>query len=158
QFRSIGQPMSFDFPMINGAVCAFNMKTGKPLWSSPAKLRNRGVVLSQPPELPFLLFVERQITRDAAAGGGAQVRVLCLDKRTGETVYRNDHLPDVPITRFRVRGETESRPKVNLELGSTKILLTLTDRPRPPQSPTNDDLEMSKDVVQRGLRGVGERM
>jgi outer membrane protein assembly factor BamB len=158
QFRSIGQPLPFDFPLINGPVYAFSIKTGKSLWTSPAKLRNRGIVLSEPPELPFLVFVERQTTRDAAAGGGAQLRVLCLDKRTGGTVYRNDHLPDTPITRFRLRGETESRPQVILEMGATKILLSVTDRPRLPQSPADDDLEVSKEVFQRGLRGLGERM
>src|SRR4029079_17827642 len=96
--------------------------------------------------------------RDAAAGGGSQLRVLCLDKRTGETVYRNDRMPDSNVMRFRVEADTEPRPQVTLDLGSSKIQLTLTDRPRPPQPPTNDDLETVKEVGERGLRGLGAQL
>jgi hypothetical protein len=156
QFRPIIQ--SFDYFMINGPVYAFNAKTGKPLWPGPALVRNRGIFLAQPAEVPFLVFADRQTTKDAASTGNAQIRVVCLDKRTGETVYRNDRLPDTLITRFRIRAENELRPLVSLEMGAAKILLTMTDRPRPPQPPANDDLEASRDMVERGLQGLTNKM
>ena len=39
-------------------------------------------------------------------------------------------------------------------MGASKILLTMTDRPRPPQPPVNDDLEATREIVERGLRGT----
>ena len=156
QFKPIGQPS--DFPLINGPVYAFSLKTGEPLWPGPALVRNRGIVLQQPQDIPLLVFADRQMIRDATSGGGSQLRVLCLDRRTGQTVYRNDALPDTSVTRFRVRGETDSRPVVALEMSAGKILLAMTDRPRPPQPPANDDLEAPREIVERGLRGLGQRM
>jgi hypothetical protein len=155
QFKALGQP--FDYPVVNGPVYAFNMKSGKELWPGPAIVRNRGIFLSQPPDVPFLVLADQQMTRDAA-GGGAQLRVLCLDKRTGETVHRNDRLPFNANARFRVRAETETGPAVVLELGAAKIQLTMTDRPRPPQPPANDDVEASREMVERGLRALGVRL
>jgi outer membrane protein assembly factor BamB len=156
QFKSIGQ--TFDYPMTNGPVYAFNLTTGKSRWPGPALARNRGIVLSEPADVPLLVFIDRQNLRDAAAGGGSQLRVLCLDKRTGETVYRNDRLPDANVTRFRIEASSEPRPQVALDLGTAKIQLTLTDRPRPPQPPANDDLEAAKEVGERGLRGLGAQL
>ena len=156
QFKSLGLPS--DFPLINGPVYAFNMKTGEPLWPGPALVRNRGLIFSQPLDVPLLVFADRQSIRDAANGSGSQLRILCLDKRTGQTVYRNDSLPDTSVTRFRIRGETDSKPTVAVEMGAGKIQLAMTDRPRPPQPPANDDLEAPREIVERGLRGLGQRL
>jgi hypothetical protein len=155
QMRTI--PQTLDNPIINGPVYAFSMKTGKPLWPGPATVRNRGVMLTQPPDVPFLIFVDRQQGRSSNETT-AQIRVLCLDKRTGESVYRKDKLPDSAIPRFRVEAEQLPRPKVSIEMGAAKLLLTMTDRPRPPQPPANDDLEASREIVERGIRGIGARL
>jgi hypothetical protein len=45
-----------------------------------------------------------------------------------------------------------------LEIGAANIQLTLSDRPRPPRPPANDDLEASRELVERGLRGIGAKM
>jgi hypothetical protein len=147
-----------DFPLINGLVYAFSMKTGEAIWPAPAVVRNRGIVLSQPQEIPLLVFADRKMVRDAASGGGSQLRLLCLDQETGQTVYRNDSLPDTSITRFRVRGERDAGAVVAVEMSAGKIQLTMTDRPRPPQPPANDDLESQRLVEERGLRGIGRRL
>ncbi len=156
QFKSVGQLL--DYPLINGPVYAFNLTSGKRLWSGPALVRNRGIFLPQPSDVPLLIFADRQMTRDATAGGGSQLRLLCLDKRTGESVYRNDRLPDTSTTRFRVRAESDTHPLVTLEIGGSNIKLTLTDQPTPPKSPANDDLEVSQEMVEGGLRGLGEKI
>ncbi len=91
QFRPIVP--SVDYQIVNGPVYAFNMKSGKKLWPGPALVRNRGTLLTQPPDVPFLVFADRAQIRNSSNAGIAQLRVLCLDKRTGETVYR-DQLPD----------------------------------------------------------------
>jgi outer membrane protein assembly factor BamB len=156
QFQPIAR--SFDYPTINGPVYAFSLKTGKPLWASPAVVRNRGIFLAQPVDVPFLVFADRKVNKEAGATANAQIRLLCLDKRTGETVYRNDDVPDTLISRFRIRAEIEPRPVVSLEMGAAKIQLAMTDRPRPPQAPANDALETSRELVERGLEGLGARI
>jgi hypothetical protein len=155
QYKPVGQ---FDYPLINGLVYAFNLTTSEAAWPRPALVRNRGLVLSQPEDIPLLAFAERKMIRDATTGGGSQLRVLCLDKRTGQTLYRNDQLPDTSLTQFRVRSERQPQPVVALDLSAGKIQLTLTDRPRPPQPPGNDDLEAPPQVEEGGLRGIGRRM
>jgi hypothetical protein len=156
QYRALVQQP--DFPLINGLVFAFDRKSGEALWPAPAVVRNRGILQSQPQDLPLLVFADRKLVRDAARGGGSQLRLLCLDKRSGRTEYRNDSLPDMSITRFRVRGQRDARATVSVEMSGGKIQLGLTDRPRPPQPPANDDLEAPREVEQRGLRGIGQRM
>ena len=100
-----------------------------------------------------------KLIRDATNGGGSQLRVLCLDKRTGQTVYRNDSAAryfDAPASASAAKPI--ARPSVALEMSAGKIQLTMTDRPRPPQPPANDDLEAPREIVERGLRGLGQRM
>lgn len=149
-----------DFPMVNGLVYAFDRATGRLAWPAPAVVRNRGIMLSQPQDVPLMVFTDRKLVRDPATGGGSQLRVLCLDQRTGETVYRNDSLADTSVTRFRIRGERGASDGrvVAIEMNAGKIQLTMTDRPRPPQPPGNDDLEMQRESSERGLRRIGERM
>jgi outer membrane protein assembly factor BamB len=145
-------------PPLSGPVYAFNLETGRPSWPGPAIVRNRGIVLSQPPALPVLVFADRKVTRDAASGGTSQLRVLCLDKRTGQTIYRNDQLPESGSPRFRIRRDRDQKSTVALDLGAGRIQLTMTDRPRPPQPPANDDLEAPREIVEHGLRGLGRRL
>ena len=45
-----------------------------------------------------------------------------------------------------------------VEWGAGKIQLAMTDKPRPPQPPANDDLEAPREVVERGLGGLGQKM
>jgi hypothetical protein len=156
QIRPLGQPT--DFPINNGQVYAFDLKTKESLWPGPATVRNRGIIMQQPAGIPLLVFADRQQTRDAMNGGVLQMRLLCLDRRTGETVYRNDALPDISIARFRIRGEVDSRPTVAVEMNGGKIQLTMTERPRPPQPPANEDLEAAREIAARGVRGLGERI
>jgi hypothetical protein len=155
QFKPIG--LLADFPIINGFVYAFSLKTGEPLWPAPALVRNRGIVTQQPHDIPLLVFADRQMPRDPASGV-SHLRLLCLDRRTGQTIYRNDTLPETPAARFRVRGQADSRPAVAIEMATGKIELAMTDRPRPPSPPANDDLEAPREIVERGLRGLGQRM
>jgi hypothetical protein len=155
QYKPVGQ---FDYPLVNGLVYALDMQTGDALWPGPAVVRNRGVVLSQPEDIPLLWFAERKMIRDAATGGGSQLRVLCLDKRTGQALYRNERLPDTSATDVRVRSERHPQPVVALEVSTGKIQLTLSDRPRPQQPPANDDLAAPREAEAGGLRGIGLRM
>jgi outer membrane protein assembly factor BamB len=154
QHRPVDQ---LDNQVTTGFVFAFNRNTGDQLWPGPAAIQHRGLV-TQPDDLPFIVFLDRQTTSDGARGAKRRLRLLCLDKETGRTVYRNDDLPDTPVTRLRIRGEREGTPRVTIETNAGTIQLTLTDRPRPPRPPANDELEASRENTERGLVGLGQRM
>jgi hypothetical protein len=160
--RPIGA--SADYPPINGLVYAFSLKTGQPLWPAPAVLRERFWARSVPQQLPFLVFTERESQR-GADGGSTKLRLLCLDKRTGESVYRNDDLPDTGGGQFRVRvdrgltNETDqATPAVAIEMSALAVRLTPTDRPRPPAPPAQDDLVADREFSERGLPGVARQI
>jgi outer membrane protein assembly factor BamB len=155
QSRSIA---STDYPLIHGLVYAFDLDSGEPLWSGPALVRNRGIALGQPTEIPLLVFVDRKMTRDGNAGGGSRTRILCLDKRTGQTIYRNDDLPNTSATQLRIRALQSEAPTVSVAMNEAQILLSMSDRPRPPQPPADDDLEIPRSSAERGLWGVAGRM
>jgi outer membrane protein assembly factor BamB len=155
QHKPLIQP---EHAIIDGPVYAFNLTTGQPMWPTAALVRNRGIVLSQPQDLPMLVFADHMVTRDPSTGGRMQLRLLCLDKRSGETLYRNDKLPETTASRFRIRAQHGADPRVTIETGSSRIELAVTDEPRPPQPPANDELESVREVGRRGLVGLGERM
>jgi hypothetical protein len=155
QHKPLVQP---EHPITDGPVYAFSLTTGEPMWAAPALVRNRGIVLSQPHDLPILVFADHMITRDPSTGGRMQLRLLCIDKRTGETVFRNDNLPETSASRFRIRAQRGADPRVTIETGSSRIDLAVTDKPKPPQPPANDELESVREVGRRGLLGLGERM
>jgi hypothetical protein len=147
-----------DYPLVNGLVYALDMKSGEAIWPAPAVVRNRGIVLSQPSDIPLLVFADRKLVRDPTTGGGSQLRVLCIDQRTGEAVYSRDTLPDTSITRFRIRGDREGEATVAIEMSANRILLTLTDQPRPIGSPANDDTAAKSAPQDTGLGGLGRRI
>ena len=69
-------------------------------------VRNRGVVLSQPQDIPLLVFADRKTgPRRRRPAAGRNFACCASISSTGQTVYRNDRLPDTSITRFRIRGE-----------------------------------------------------
>jgi hypothetical protein len=155
QHKPLIQP---EFAITDGPVYAFSVATGEALWSGPALVRNRGLVLSQPDDIPFLVFADHMTSRDASTGGRMQLRLLCLDKRTGETVYRNDSLPETAASRFRIRAQRGAVAQVTVETSSSRIELAVSDEPKPPQPPANDELESMRSPGRRGLLGLGERM
>ena len=101
QFRPIVNVMPTEFPVVNGPVYAFSLKSGEPLWQAPrngAQSRRRAATAAR--------YTVSNLRRPPNAqgpfnGAAAQLRILCLDKRTGQSVYRNDGLPDANVTRFR---------------------------------------------------------
>ena len=110
-------------PLINGRVYAFSRETGKKLWHNPAVIDQNGLVLTQPSELPVLVFMGH-----ATLGGqGTRAIVLCIDKRTGATVYRNDALP-LSINNFELIADPD-KATVSLVLPGKRIVLRFTDEP-----------------------------
>jgi hypothetical protein len=157
-----------DYPLVNGQVYAFHLASGKPLWPSAAVVRNRGFALAVPEDIPLLVFVDKESQQDAG-GSRAKLRLLCLDKRTGQGVFRDDDLPDTSIGAFRVRVESPTVPPassenevggriVSLEMSARHIRLAATDEPRPPEPPAHDDLTAARAFADTGLRAVVRRL
>ncbi len=153
----LSRPIGTDYPIIAGQVFAFDLRDGRPLWPGPATIDQRGIALAQPTDAPFLVFVDRLVKRNAN-GAGATLRLLCLDKRTGATVYRNDDLADTPGGQFRIRASHDDPASVTIEMSTKTIRLRLTDQPRSPEPPANDSVEAPRKSLGRGLWGVGQRM
>jgi hypothetical protein len=83
---------------------------------------------------------------------------LCLDKQTGQTVFRDDELPDTAGGHFRIFAERGEQPTISIEMSTRTARLMLTDEPRPPGPPANDDVEAARRSLGRGLWEVGRRM
>jgi hypothetical protein len=111
----------------------------------------------QPVDIPLLVFVDRESTRDAS-DRRSQLRLLCLDKRTGATIYRNDALPDTPGGQFSIRAVRSAQPTVTIEMSVRTVRLAYSSWPRPPEPPANDRIEAPRKGSGSGLLGVGQRM
>jgi len=146
-----------DYPLIDGLVYAFDLRTGDMIWPRAAVVEHRGVALMQPTDIPLLVFVDRKITRDAS-DRRTQLRLLCLDKRTGATIYRDDALPDTAGGQCRVRATRAGQSSVTIEMSARTVRLAYTDQPRPPEPPANDRVEARRKRSGGGLLGVGQRM
>lgn len=151
------RPIGLDYPLVDGEVFAFDLNSGRPLWPGPAVIESRGMALSQPTDLPVLVFVDRLLKRDAN-GSGTKLRLLCVDRATGATVYRNDELPDISGGQMRIRANRTEQDAVDFEMTAKTIRLTFTDEPRSPEPPANDLVEAPRKSLGRGLWGVGRRM
>ena len=116
------RPIGPDYSVVDGQVYAFDRQTGQPSWQGPATIAHRGAVLAAPLDVPLLLFVDHVAKRDSA-NTGVQLRLLCVDKRTGATQYRNDELPATAGQQFRIRTSSGKDPSVTIEMSARTVRL-----------------------------------
>jgi hypothetical protein len=152
------RPIGPDYPLVTGQVYAFDLERNEALWPGPAIVEHRGISLSQPVNIPLLVFVDREERRDATSGGRSHLRLLCVDKRTGQSVFRDDDLPDTSGGHFRVSAEWGVQPNVSVEMSTRTVRLSLTEEPRPPAPPANDLVEQDRKSLGRSLWEVGQKM
>jgi hypothetical protein len=156
------QPIGFagDFPLVHGPVYAFDLRTGQPCWPSPAYVEERGLVMGAPDDLPIVVFADREARRDTAGAGNMKLRLLCLDKATGQSIYRNDDLLDVADGNFRIQALASGEAAANrereilIETTAQRVRLALTDEPRPPEPPARDELVAKREIEETGIRGA----
>jgi outer membrane protein assembly factor BamB len=154
---------SDDFPLVNGLVYAFGVRTGKALWPAPAVIRERGFALSAPSDAPFLVFVDRGATDGSE--NAATLRILCIDKLTGERVYQGEELPDTAAAAFRMRvvpldhplSAAEPSGGLAIDMSAQRVRLTPSAQARPPEPPLDDDLASARSSGERGLYGLFEQ-
>jgi outer membrane protein assembly factor BamB len=114
-------------PVVSGHVYAFDRQTGQLQWPKPAQLQSRGLWLTQPRELPVVVFAQLISQRDSNGRTRGNMAVVCLDRRTGRAVYEAADLP-------RAGGnlDLEGQPKrktVTLRTAARNSEMTWTDTP-----------------------------
>lgn len=132
-------------PLVTGRVYALNPRTGTPQWPVPAEVEDQGLVTSQPPELPLLVFM-----RHFSQGETVDQRtpftthVYCLDKRTGGAVMHRDPTTGYSFSRLdldaasaygcRWTGDPAART-VTCALPALPVTFRFTAQPMPPEPP-----------------------
>ena len=117
-------------PIHRGRLYAFNQQ-GKLLWPAPTVIRNQLLLSNQPAELPLLIF-GCQLYEPAPNGQGRwKPTLLCVDKRSGQTVYQGQF--NTPIGIFGVRCDSEKKA-IDLIVQNDTVTLKFTDEPTPPPS------------------------
>jgi hypothetical protein len=114
--------------LVSGRVYAFDAATGKKQWPAPVEVAQQGLLLSQPSDLPVLVLARQIVRHGAGNPREPKVSLMCIDKRTGQVVYRNDELPGSTIANFEVVGDPAART-VTISLPMRTIKLTFTEEP-----------------------------
>ncbi len=125
-------------PVVTGSVWSLDRTTGESLWSMPASILRHGLLLSQPAELPVLVFARQVHAR--RGDDRPKLGLLCLDKRTGHEIHSDDRLPLDPntLSTCDVSGDPAGH-RILFEIGSERISLTFDGSsisPRPPHQAT----------------------
>jgi outer membrane protein assembly factor BamB len=144
-----GEPS--DPPLLTGRVYAFSKTTGLPLWQVPATIQHRGLNSMQHADLPVMVFVQNVLRVDSEPEKG-NTTIMCLDKRTGAMIYRNDAIRFTPRSNFdyQVEGFPAS-DSVTISLPNSTITLKLTDQPAPPDPPEQESAQVKRDQKSKGL-------
>ncbi|MEX0676434.1 MAG: PQQ-binding-like beta-propeller repeat protein [Pirellulales bacterium] len=148
-------PTIYDCPLVSGRVYAFDRRSGKQRWPSPVLLSQHGLWLSQPADLPVLVFI-RQIHQ--ASSGSARIpnlSVMCIDKRSGRVVYQNDDLTGTTVPLCDVYCDPRSRT-VTISLPTRLITLTYTHDAAEPQAALPPPDRSGDDRALVRARGPGE--
>lgn len=116
--------------VVRGQLYAFD-RQGNELWPSPVAVERQRLPLSQPNRLPVLVFACMVQERQANAPARAKTAILCIDRRTGREVCREE-FPG-PSSIFRLVGDPEEST-VQVQTQKHTITMTFTDQPLAPES------------------------
>jgi outer membrane protein assembly factor BamB len=141
-----------DSIQVDGEVYVFDRTTGKMRWNRPADVVQQSLLLSQPADLPFVLFAGVFQQQDA---GGSQPRtsLLMLDKASGRTLFSQDDLPQAGGGQCLARTDAASH-QATVEMAGRTILLQFTDQRRPPEPPAMSEVESAGSKTNGGLMGI----
>jgi hypothetical protein len=140
-------PGGMNNPLINGRLYAFDAATGAKLWGG-VRVANHGLLLSQPPGLPVLIFL-RSVHKYVGGSHEARTSILAIDKRNGRIAYKNDELR-MAIGNVEFIGD-RSNDTVSILMPGKTITLTCTNQPwpavdQPPPKPTTPSDPLSRAV------------
>jgi outer membrane protein assembly factor BamB len=156
QHNTSGHQALDNAPIVTGHVYALDAESGEPQWSQPATVAGQGFWQLQPTDSPVLAFISRFEDRQTNRQTG-YMRVLCLDKRTGRSLVREDRLRDVDSLPWVMRIDQSTVPSVTLDLRHTEITMRFTDAPRPPEPIALEEVEGVTKSAGAGLFGIFRR-
>ena len=133
-----------------GRLYAFDSH-GQLQWPTAVTIQNQHLLLNQPPRLPVLTLACQVCDQRPNSPGRYQVKVFCVDKRTGRTIYRKNF--DNPTGVFSLVGDPENKT-VSLNLQRNKVTLTFTDKPLPPAAAADEKLRRPGEGRQRSTHPV----
>jgi outer membrane protein assembly factor BamB len=145
-------PQTVDCPLLSGRVYAFDGQTGRSLWP-PVSVVQHGLLLSQPSELPVLVFVRQAIAARPIRSRDPQLSVMCIDKRSGRVLYHKEDLPGTNLSSCEMTAN-QAAHTVSIALPTRVITLTYTNNPvdlqaKRPVSP--EDRRLAAQVILSAL-------
>jgi len=128
------QPLSGTLyqPIARGRLYALDLR-GKPMWPEPVVVENQEFLLSQPSQVPVLAFACRKYEARQKGTMTVKTRVMCVDRRNGHVVYDKQ---STNSTAYLDLIGNPDKQTVELQMQSKGVVLTLTDKPVPPGSPS----------------------
>lgn len=145
-----------DYDVVDGQAAVFDRATGRLLWGSTAEVSQQALMLSQPVDLPVLVFAAT-LHRHNSDGARPVTSLLVLDKKSGRTLYRSDSLPVTGGGHCLVRVQDLEERTIGVEMASRQIRLQFTDQPRPPAPPALAEVEAAGRNRTDGLGGILKR-
>jgi outer membrane protein assembly factor BamB len=119
--------------LTSGRIYAFDRSSKKFIWQAPVEYDHYLPIQNQPADIPLLVLVRRKIKKHSNGGHVTGVSLRCLDRRTGQVVYSTNSLPD-DLSKFSLTASAD-RSTIAIDIGSSKVRLTYTDKPTPPGPP-----------------------
>jgi hypothetical protein len=144
---------NFDSPVIDGELLLFDRTSGEMRWSRPAEVVQQALLLTQPVDLPFIVFAGL-LMRSDGGGSRALTTMLILDKATGRTLFQSDDLPQSGGGHCLARVTDAASHQAAVEMAGQTILLQFTDERRPPEPPAMAEVESTAGKTSRGLMGI----
>jgi outer membrane protein assembly factor BamB len=119
----------------DGRIFCLDRANGRSLWQVPALVRGFGMLPDQPAELPTLWFVRYQPGTNTQFGAtsNARVDVLCLDRRTGASLFAKGDIPS-NLNQSEISADLRKK-EITLALPQAQFTLRFTAEPRPPAPP-----------------------
>lgn len=140
-------------PLVTGRLYAMDATTGVPRWGGPATLDGHGLATLQAPASPVLLLVgHRRTTSDSS--GSETARLLCLDKRNGRSLVREEGIASLETHSYMVSLDRTAADRVVVDLERTLLELDFTDRPRPPEPVALSEVEVAPVRKESSLWGI----
>ncbi len=151
----IGISSSFQQNRIHGRVYAFDRRTGKSQWQTPAFVAFHGLLADQPLESPLLFFVRNKGKATPASSSRQSGSVLCLDRRDGRIVWDSENETDsarqIPsqVNACDLASDLTKKSMtltVLMQQSMRKFTFQFTDHPKAPEPPAQTGDLSSKTV------------
>ncbi|QDU56066.1 outer membrane protein assembly factor BamB family protein [Aeoliella mucimassa] len=156
EYNTAGNRPMDNAPLLTGHVYALDPTTGEPRWSQPATVKGQGLWMLQPTGSPVLVFVSRYAD-DNTSNQSGNTHLLCLDKRTGRSLFRDNGLREVQNQPMAMRINHGKVPAVEIDLRQSQVTLEFTDAPRAPEPVALAEVEGAQKSLSAGIFGLLRR-